>query len=252
MVREREAHPAGQRTALVDPEAKDRLVAAAAAAGLDSIEALADLVVDSGAVAIPPTDDATESYTLEDLGVQMRTQMPPTERPEWFAALVETQQHGLVSVLRARGYSTQVIATDFGIDPVSVNKIFARYADELGAQVVNVRLNTLVGNLQLAGERASEGALHKKDWGTYWRVQKEMIAILQSLGIVKKAIQKVEVAHTFDDQKGAELEALLKVERQKAARAEEIKDADYTVTDAVPTLQLPAAPGSMGVPFEDS
>lgn len=252
-MRERTAHPkGGKRTALVDPSAKDRLNAAAVAAGLESIEQLADLVADSGALALPPTDGVSEVYTLEDLGVQMRSQLAsvaPTERPTWFAGLVEPQQVALVSVLRARGYSSQVISNDFGIDPVAVNKIFARYADDLGAQVVNVRLNTLVGQMQLAAERASEGAMKKEDWGTYWRIQKETIAVLQSLGIVKKAIQKVEIAHTFDDQKSAELAAILDIERKQHTRREEIKQAEFEVHDAVPPIALPAT--SMEVPYAD-
>ena len=113
-----------------------------------------------------------------------------------------------------------------------------------------MRLNTLVGNLQIAAERAGEGAMEKDDWGTYWRVQKEMIALLQSLGIVKQAIRKVEVAHHFDDQKSAELEAILELERKQAARREELKRADFQLTDEVPQLSLPA-PSSMAKPFEE-
>lgn len=257
MVRERDAKPkADTASALVDPAVGKRLALAAEAAGLASVEELASLVVDSGAIALPPDGDGvTERYTLEDLGVQMRTQLSavmPEDRPEWFDGLVETQRFALVSVLRARGYSSTSISNDFGIDPISVNKIYARYGDELGAQVVNVRLNTLVGQMQLAAERAGEGAMQKEDWGTYWRVQKEIIALLQSLGIVKKAIQKVEVAHTFDDQKSAELEALLELERKQQARRAEIKDAEFTVTDAVPALTLPTAGGTMEEPYEDS
>ncbi len=252
MRRDRTTRTKGKRTALVDPKAKDRLQAAAEAAGLETIGELADLVVDSGAVGIPP-DGVSESYSLEELGVQMRLAVPPVgeDRPAWFRTLVETQQVSLVSLLRQRGYSSGVIAEDFGIDPIQVNKIYAKYADDLGAQVVNVRLNTLVGSLQLAGERAAEGAMVKEDWGTYWRIQKETIALLQSLGIVKKAIQKVEVAHTFDDQKSAELEALLELERKQQARREEMKMIEVTVVDPVPDLDLPKAPGSMEAPYED-
>ena len=240
-----------KRTALVDPAARDRLIAAAEAAGLESLEALADLVADSGLLALPPTDGVAEVYTVEDLGVQMRTQMPPTDRPEWFLGLLDTQQVALISLLRSRGYSSTVIGRDFGITEIQVNKHYAKHADELGGQVVNVRLNTLVGNMQLAAERASEGAMQKEDWGTYWRIQKETIALLQSLGIVKKAIQKVEVAHTFDDQKGAELNALLELERKKNAREEEIKTADFEVMDPVPPIALPAAATSMEQPFNE-
>jgi hypothetical protein len=239
-----------KQTALVDPAVRDRLIAAATAAGLESIEALVDLVSDSGALSVPPTDGVSEVYSVEDLGVQMRTQMPPDGRPAWFEGLVETQQSALVAVLRARGYSSTAIGTDFGITVIQVNKIASRYADELGAQVVNVRLNTLVGNMQLAGERAAEGAMKKEDWGTYWRIQKETIALLQSLGIVKKAIQKVEIAHTFDDQKQAELDAILDIERKQQARREEIKDAEFSVHDPVPAL-LDTPGTSMEAPYNE-
>lgn len=246
MVRQRNIKAkGGAHTALVDPAVKQRLEAAASAAGLESISELATLVVDSGAVALPPEDGVTESYTMEDLGAQMHSAMPPDGRPVWFDSLVDSQRIALVTLLRTRGYSTSAIARDFGIDPIAVNKVYAKYADDLGAQVVNVRLNTLVGNLQLAGERASEGAMQKEDWSTYWRIQKETISLLQSLGIVKQAIRKVEVAHTFDDQKSAELDALLDLERKQVARREEIKMADAVVTDAVPKIDLPKNPGSM-------
>lgn len=243
----------GVRTALVDPKAKARLQAAAEAAGLKTIEDLANLVVDSGALAVPQDDGVTESYSLEDLGQQMHAQMPPpAKRPSWFQDLVDTQQIALIAMLRSRGYSTTVIARDFGISELDVNKVYSKYADDLGAQVINVRLNTLVGNLQLAAERAGEGAMQKEDWGTYWRVQKEMIALLQSLGIVKQAIRKVEVAHKFDDQRKAEVDQLLELERKQLARLEEIKKADFQLTDEVPELALPSpeAP-SMDKHYED-
>lgn len=256
VVRERKAKPkGGKRTALIDPEVRDRLDAAAAAAGLQSIEQLADLVADSGALALPPEGDGvSEVYSIQDLGVQMRSRLSsvlPADRPGWFAKLVEVQQVALVSLLRARGYSSTVVARDFGITEIKVNKHFAKHADELGAQVVNIRLNTLVGHMQLVSERASEGAMEKKDWGTYWRIQKEVIAVLQSLGIVKKAIQKVEVAHTFDDQKSAELAAILDIERKQHARREELKQADFEVLDPVPPIALPVAATSMEVPFDE-
>lgn len=244
------AHRGGVTSALVDPKAKERLEAAATAAGLD-LEGLVNLIVDSGALSLPPADGVSESYSLEDLGEQMHAQMPATDRQEWFADLVDNQRIALVTMLRSRGYSTVVVARDFGIGELEVNRIFSKYADDLGAQVINVRLNTLVGNLQLAAERAGEGSMAKKDWGTYWRIQKEMIALLQSLGIVKQAIRKVEIAHKFDDQKQAELDAMLDLERKQKARQEEMKLADFEVHDVVPVLNLPAAPGSMDTKFED-
>lgn len=243
----------GVKSGLVDPKARERLEAAAKAAGFETIEELANLVVDSGATALPPADGVSQVYTLKDLGEQMHSQMPPTGRPEWFAELVETQQIGLVAMLRSRGYSSVVIARDYGVTQLAVNQIYARFADELGAQVINVRLNTLVGNLQLAAERAGEGAMEKEDWGTYWRIQKEMIALLQSLGIVKQAIRKVEVAHHFDDQKQAEIDDMVDLEEKKRRRLAEMKVADAMITDVVPELTaLPEQSGSMGKPFNDA
>lgn len=242
-MKESEARPRGKRTALVDPKAKSRLAAAAEAAGFESIEELVDLVVDSGALSTLP-DGVSEVYSLEDLGVQLRAQMSavaPADRAAWFDELVETQKISLVTLLRARGYSSTVIARDFGINEIEVNKLYARYADDLGAQVVNVRLNTLVGNMQLAAERAQEGAMQKDDWATYWRIAKELIGLLQSLGIVKQAIRKVEVAHKFEDQQKAEVDALLELERMKRDRLEELEESKKDVEDEVPALDLPKA-----------
>lgn len=255
MARERKRRArGGVQSLIVDPNAKQRLQNAADAAGC-SLQDLANLVVDSGLTALPPEGDGiSQVYKLQDLGEQMHSQMAgvlPEERPKWFQGLVKSQQIALITMLRARGYSSIVVARDFGIEEGNVNKLFARYADELGAQVINVRLNTLVGNLQIAAERAGEMAMTKEDASTYWRIQKEMIALLQSLGIVKQAIRKVEVAHHFDDQKSAELEAMLELERKQSARREELKRVDATITDAVPQLSLPSATGSMQERFED-
>ena len=144
-----------------------------------------------------------------------------------------------------------MVAREFGIPELHVNKVYAKYADDLGGQVINVRLNTLVGNLQLAAERAQEGAMAKEDWGTFWRISKEMISLLQSLGIVKQAIRKVEVAHKFEDQKKAEVDAMLDLERKMTKRQEELKRVEVEVHDPVPKIELPSAPGSMEKPYED-
>ena len=113
----------GVRSALVDPKAKERLTAAAAAAGLD-LEGLVNLLVDSGAIALPPADGVSQVYTLKDLGEQMHSQMPPKYRAEWFKKLVEPQQIGLVAMLRSRGYSTLTQAPD-GLEGVRENVLLA-------------------------------------------------------------------------------------------------------------------------------
>ena len=73
------------------------------------------------------------------------------------------------------------------------------------------------------------------DWKGYWNVAKDMIRILQSLGVVDRAIHKVEVTHKFDEQKKTELNGILDLERKKEKRMLELKDADFTVTDPLPS-----------------
>lgn len=79
-----------------------------------------------------------------------------------------------------------------------------------------------------------------------------MVKMLQDLGIVKKAIHRSEVVHKFEDQRKAEVDALLELERKQAARREELKKADLVSVDAVPRLQLPQVAGRMAGKFSDS
>lgn len=233
----------GSRTALKDPALRARLEAAAEAGGFESIEELVEATLDASPELLPSEDSATERYTLDDLGVQMWTEVtriPHAERPAWFEQLLDRQQVALVCTLRERGYSTAVVARDLGIDDSKVQSMWNRWSSRLGTQVVNVRLDTIVGQLQLAAERAAEGARGKDDWATYWRIHKDMIAALQSLGIVDKAIQKVEHTHKFDDQQKAEIDALLDLERKKRVRIEEIKRAEAVVVDTPDAELLPA------------
>ncbi len=232
----------GTKSKLADPNAKALLTQAAEAAGL-KVEELVQLAVDSGALVAPtpPTDRATEVYSLRDLGDRMwklSSTVIPSDRPEWFRdKLLEKQQVALITFLRHRGFSSQTIAQDFGVSPDHVTATFQKFADELGTQVVNVRLNTIVGQLQVASERAAEGAMQKEDWSTYWRIQKEMISMLQSLGIVDRAIHRseVEVKHThdhehrvkFEEQAKMEVDRMVELELKKQRRAEEIKQIEH-------------------------
>lgn len=241
-------------SALVDPKATERLAKAAESAGFTSVQQLVDFVVDSGLLALPPTDGITETFDLQQLGAVLRAQLAsvlPKDRPEWFRGLAQTQQIALVTVLRARGYSSLVIARDFGIDPLEVNRVWNDYSASLGSKVINVRLDTLVGNMQLVAERASEGAMEKADWGTYWRIQKELIALLQSLGIVKQAARKLDVAVKFEDQAKAEVDAILELERKQRMRLGEIAAAQSGRFDAVPETVPAVKAASMAGRFED-
>jgi len=236
---------AERATPLFDPEAKEKLQRAADSIGL-SLQQLVDLVVDSGAMTVPPSKDKdgfTSALTMRDLGKRMWTELQVTMRPQrsaWFATLLRQQQVALVVTLREQGYRGEVIAQELGIPPLEVSTIYNEHADNIGAQVANIRLNTLAGHVQLAAERAQQGLMEQGEWASYFRVTKDLVAILQSLGIVDSAVRRVEVTHNvnFGEQQKAEIDAMLDLERKQQKRIEELKRADFTMIDEVPALKL--------------
>lgn len=232
--------PPFTNAALLKPEAAELLQKAATAAGL-TVTQLVDLVADSGALALPPAQAATPMVTMRDLGKKLWMDMQTvsqTAHPEWFTSLLPTQQRALIVTLRDRGYRSEVIAQDLGLSALQVARIYNEHADNLGAQVVSVRLNTLAGQVQLAAERAQQGLMEKDDWKGYWSVAKDMVGILQNLGIVDRAVGRVEVTHKFHEQTKAEVDAMLDLERKKRVRMEELKNADFKMLDEAPQIEL--------------
>lgn len=232
-------HPAMAPPWVADPKALAKCTKAAKAVGL-GLEALANLMVESGITALPPSDGITDRYTLKDLGIRLwgtMQEQPRMARAKWFHGLTKTQKAAVIVTLRDKGFATQVVAQEFKIGSMDVVRTWNRHADNLGAQVVGIRLNTIAGNLQIVAERAQQGAMEKDDWSAFWRVQKELTAVLQTLGIVDRAIHKVDVTHHFDDQKKAEFTALLDLERKQLRRAEEVKRIEAEVIDTVPEME---------------
>lgn len=235
---------------VANPLAREQLERAAAAAGL-TVQQLADLVFESGVVPPKAADGVVQRYTLEDLGTRLWGTMqgvPRSDRAAWFAALVPAQKASMIVVLRDHGFRTETIARDLGISTEDVLRTWNAYAGQLGAQVVGIRLDTIAGQLQLASEHAQQLAIANGDAGTYWKIEKEKIELLQGLGIVDKAIQKVEHTHKIDDQQKAEIEELFKLrQKQQKARIQveaaaqiegkgddlpaEVADADYDGDD---------------------
>jgi hypothetical protein len=235
-------HREAPGSALVDPEARRKLEAAAAAAGLTMAQ-LVDLVHDSGAMALPPDapDGITTTLTLGDLGLRLwgeLQQVVAGDRTEWFGRLLESQKIALIVALADRGIRPELIARDLNLPSTQVRAVLDQYADRIGAQVTQVRLSTIAGHVQLAAERAMEGLRQEGDWKGYFGVQKDVVKILQSLGIVDQAIHRVEVTHKMEDNTQAEIEAMLELERKKDRRKIEISAATTATLDAVPQLEF--------------
>ncbi len=212
---------------LVDSEAARKIEAAAGAVGL-STEDLVSLVSDSGLLAAKPPDEITEVLTLKDLGARLHNlscTKSRGERASWFRGLVPTQQQALLTVLRERGYATATIAQEYDLDPMAVVAAHNKFADQLGKNVINIRLSTLAGHMMLAAERAQQGAMEASDWSTFWRIQKEVVGLLQSMGIVERAAQKIEVDSHISvgvEEKQAELDKILRLAAQGERRRLEI------------------------------
>lgn len=223
MARTKSARAAKAPPKISNPLARGQLERAAEAAGL-SVQELADLVFEAGVVPPKAPDGVIERYTLEDLGKRLWGSMqavPRTNRAAWFAELVPMQKTSMIVVLRDHGFRTETIARDLGILPEDVMRTWNAYSGQLGAQVVGIRLDTIAGQLQLASEHAQQIAMQNGDAGVYWKIEKEKIELLQSLGIVDKAIQRVEHTHKIDDAQKAEIERIFELrDKQKQRRIE--------------------------------
>ena len=217
---------AKQPPTIANPAARAQLEAAASAAGL-SVQQLADLVFESGVVPPKAPDGVTERYSLKDLGERLWGTMqmtPRDERAEWFAALVPVQQIAIIAALRDHGFRSEVIARDLGVGVDQVMRTWNIYAGRLGEQVVGIRLDTIAGQLQLASEHAQEMAVAAGDHRSYWQIEREKIEVLQSIGIVDKAINKTEVVHKIDDEQKAEIERLYKLRDKQQRRKIEVQE----------------------------
>ena len=211
---------------IANPAARAQLERAAEAAGL-SVAQLADLVFEAGVAPPKAADGVVQRYTLQDLGEKLWGAMQPVpkdERALWFSQLVPTQQMALVAVLRDHGFRSEVIARDLGLGVDLVIRMWATYASKLGEQVVGIRLDTIAGQLQLASERAQEMAIADNSPAVYWKIEKEKIELLQSIGIVEKAIHKTEVTHKIDDAQKAELEEFARLRSKQHKRKIEVEE----------------------------
>jgi hypothetical protein len=182
-------------------------------------------------------DPLTERFTLEDLGDRLamvaQTESPPL-RQAWFTNLVPVQRNAVVTALRHRGYSALSISNDFGLPELQVEKIYAEHVTQLGAQVLAVRLDTLVGQISAAKQRAQEMAIKKGDAGTFWRVEKEHTGLLQDLGVLERAAHKVEVVNKAEESKAAAFTRLVSLAEMKARRNVELKKIEATVVESLP------------------
>lgn len=232
-------------TTLFDPNGLAKLKEAAAAIGMDvgdliriAVDNAPAALADQRSLAVP---GLVGGPTLRELGKALWSRMQGIgrdARPAWFQDLSEPQQIAVIVMLREQGYRTEVIAGDFGIATDLVHMHWQEHADKVGSTVLSQRLSTIAGSVQIAAERSQQGLMESEDWKGFWQVERDKVKVLQDLGIVDRAVHKVEVSHTFDGQKQAEIEAMLEIERLRNRRLEEIKQAEAVVLEGDPVPKL--------------
>lgn len=210
---------------------------AAASSGMDP-KALAQLAIDAYGAELTKTG---ESVTRQDLGKALWRELQAVakeNRSKWYNKLATEQQISLIVALRHEGYRPDIIARDLGITAFLVNDLYHRYAATIGSQISVIRTDTILGMMTIDLELAQEGLRANGDWNGFWRVRKDYIKLMQDLGIVERAAQRIEVTHNFEQAKQVEIDKMLELERKKAARLEEIKRADFEVraSDSVPMI----------------
>lgn len=238
MARRRKPGQASSPPPLANPAARAQLERAAEAAGL-TLQQLADLVFEAGVVPPKEPDGVVVRYTLKELGNRLWGAMqavPKGERATWFEALAPVQKTSVIVVLRDQGFRTEVIARDLELKPEDVMRTWNAYSSQLGSQVIGIRLDTIAGQIQLASERAQEMAISSGDHTGYWRIEKEKVEILQSIGVVERAIHRTEVTHKIDDEQKAEIEKLIALRGKQERRRLEIEEIKVVEDkgDAVP------------------
>src|SRR5690606_26634121 len=97
------------------------------------------------------------------------------------------------------------------------------------------RLNVIAGELAVRAEKSIEECVTQGQPDKAWRIHREFVQMLQTLGVVDRAIQRVEHVHRKEDEAEAEIRRLLELERKKERYGEEVRQIEV---DAEPAPQL--------------
>ena len=203
---------------------------AADAAGM-TVEQLAKTVIDLyGKKLAKP--NAHERLSRKELGLALWRDLQRIAKPNrgaWYQELADEQKISLIVALRHEGYRSDVIARDLNIAQTQVSELYNRYADTVGSQVSMVRVSTILGAVTADLELAQEGMRNAGDWKGYWAARAKYVSILQDLGVVERAAQRIDINHNFEQAKKAEIDGILLLEEKKKQRQAEIREVEFEV-----------------------
>lgn len=197
------------KTQLIDAEMASKLRRAAEAIGATP-DQLAGMLIDAGFVKLPETQ-AFENLSIEMLGKRMnlllkdKTDSDPEGVEDWYNQLLPVQRAALIVDQRNRGYASATIAAAFGTSAANVSRIYNQYSDDLGANVLEQRQQTVAGLIQNQMESLQSRVLElpsgdngyselsKLDLA--WKIFKEGQKMLREIGVVSETPKQLEVTH---------------------------------------------------------
>jgi hypothetical protein len=110
------------------------------------------------------------------------------------------QRRVCVAYLRLEGYTQEEIAEIFGVHRHTIGRDEKANRAEVARLVDELDVRSVAGGLIAWGKHLTAKAIKEKDYALAWRVQRELVADLQSLGYLPKAAEQHDIRiGTFAD-----------------------------------------------------
>jgi hypothetical protein len=207
---------------ILDPALKARLQKAATQIGAKSLEDLAVALLDGGYLGKTKSPLEIMRLPREEIGRSLLSQVKEGgDEPEFFRKLIPAQQHAVILHLMHEGSSAQSVASRFWLPVEEVIRVYNRYAQMIGEDVLQIRFESFVGMLTLRVEDLYHRALQEEKGGPKIAadILFKYINTMQQLGVLYRAPVKVEHSLTEEAQEEVEKEANRIVELQKKLKS---------------------------------
>ena len=98
-----------------------------------------------------------------------------------------------VAYLRLEGYTQEEIAQIFGVHRQTILRDERAIREQTGRLVDELDVRWIAGELIALAEHLKAKALKEKDYALAWKIQRELVSDLQSLGYLPKAVEQHQV-----------------------------------------------------------
>lgn len=110
------------------------------------------------------------------------------------------ERRACVTYLRLEGYTRQEIADIFKVHPQTITRDEKANRKELAKLVTDIDVQAVAGGLAASAKHLYGKAMKEKDYALAWRIEREVISDLQSMGYLPKAAEQHQVhISTFTD-----------------------------------------------------